>query len=314
MTSKKPTNADKLNHVLENIGNVILSNVCIPDLDLNTKIDKVDNGTKIDPETTEVLINPVKKYVLNTKVLIKTLIQSVTELGDVTSLKIDPKDAGKISSFLDSTAHAVDTFCDFLDYDRDGVVELIAKDQEGKISEGQDVEALLNDVSPITSAFRNKGDLSITTIGVLSSLAIYFTSDSFSHSKDDFIVFKSACEDAYRAYAQILSIDHKKFFEENSSDMMKFIINLCVVIVPIFDLLGKKIAALNSGAIQSDMVITSEDIKKAFTEMYGTNVEFILNLVDRLTNIFLKTLTATSTGKKILNLFKCRCCTCCNVD
>jgi len=275
--------ATKFNDVLGRVGDIMLSNIC----------------TSTESET-------IKKYVLDVKLLAKVMTTSIMQLGNISSPTISSADASKMANFLDSISVAVDNFCDFLDYNRDGSIEII-KNQDGKISEGNDVTALLGDVRNITTAFKTQGNIGVTIIAVISKLTMFFTSNNFIHSKDEFNAFKTACETAYQAYSQIKSIDHKKIYEENASDMMQFVITMCVIAVPVIELLHQRILLLNSG----DAIVTTDDIKKAVGDMYGTNLDFVLSIVNKLTGILLNFVVSSSTCKKIVMSFRSHCCSCC---
>jgi hypothetical protein len=312
MSKQNGIDVTKLDSVIDRVDNIVLSNV----------FDKHKSDS-------------VGKYVLNIKTLTKTLMSSILQINNVplnsdipnvststsTSTSITttitpvipapiptvPTELIKITNFLEDIANAVNIFCDFLDYDRDGIVELVGRDQEGKIIEGQDIDALLKDLPDIKSAFKNQKDVCAAIIAVISSIAMYFTSENFSHTKNEFILFKSACETAYTSCSQIKSINYQKFFKDNSTDVMNFVILLCIIVVPVVELVNKKVASIQNDSLDDKLVITSDEIKRAITDMYGVNLDFVLNIVHRLSDIFIRAIKPIKTGF-FSKFSKCCCC------
>jgi hypothetical protein len=246
------------------------------------------------------------RKVLNVRSLVKSLVTDILALTDVSDIKTDPDDVAKVKGFLNNIASAVEKFCDFLDYDGDGKVELVQRNEKGEIVVGEDIELMEKDVDTVKSAFKNRGDVATTLLAIVSTLFMYFTGARFTSTKDDFLNFKTACENAYASYNLIKSIDHSKFLKENSKDMMRFIVMMCVLVVPIIDLVSHKITEINKDSDTTNGVVSQADIHKIVKETYGLNLEFILKAVNNLVDIFLKGLHTK--GKQFLAFLKKKCC------
>ena len=91
---------------------------------------------------------------------------------------------------------------------------------------------------------------------------------------------------------------------------MKFIITLCIVIVPVVDIVALKIAQINSsdGVDAEKAVLSKEDIKKVVLGMYGMNLEFVLSSVESLITVFLKSFESSAKGKKFIAYMKSKSC------
>ncbi|VBB18035.1 hypothetical protein YASMINEVIRUS_498 [Yasminevirus sp. GU-2018] len=250
-----------------------------------------------------------KKRVLNLKLLIKSIASGILALSGA-GVKIDAEDLAKVNDFLNNLATSVEKFCNFLDYDGDGVVELVDRNEKGEVVEGEDIKLMIEDGKKVTSTFKKQGDIQTTVFAVISSLLTYFTSEHITQTKDDFVEFKDACETTYNSMKLIKEVDHNKFFAENSKDLMKFIVTLCIVIVPVVDLVSFKISQINnSDDVDADKaVLSKEDIKKAVLGMYGVNLEFVLSTVESLITVFLKSFESSATGKKFIAYMRSKCC------
>lgn len=249
--------------------------------------------------------------------LVKSLAGTILGLSD-SSIKrnnvIETNDSKNVNIFLNNVARAVAAFCAFLDYDADGEVQLVKRDASGKVIIGDDIAAMEKDFDAISSSFKNQGDVGATILAILSSIAIYFSGTHFTTEKEDFVSFKSACEDVYTSYVPIKSMDHAQFFKENVADIMTFIIALCIISIPTIELVNQKIAAINTAKVEGTMIdpiditVTNSMVSQAVKTMYGLNMEFILAAITNVVDVFVKTMIVTGTGSKLANFLKRKCC------
>ena len=230
------------------------------------------------------------KKILNLKLLTQSLASNILALSRV-NIKVGSDDETKINTFLNYLAIATEKFCNFLDYDGNGVVELVARNEKGEIIAGNDINAMLIDGQQVTSSFKNINNIQTFIIAVISTMVMYFTNKNIVSTRADFVEFKLACGNSFTAMMNLKTLNHDDFFRQNIDDFMRFIITMCVLIVPIIDLAHSRIAAINDPANKNNLislaVISKDDIKKVVTNMYGVDMEFILSSVDSLVTAFI---------------------------
>lgn len=284
------SNTQNLANVLGRVGDITLSNV------LNGTGQSADVG-----------------------LLVKSMASAILGIAEsnVTGSGTPATDAQNISTFLSNVAAAVAAFCAFLDYDDNGVVQLVTKDANGNVVIGNDILAMEKDFNGVTSAFKNQGNIGTTVLAVLSSITMYLTSPHITTEEANFAAFKTACGNVYTSYAPIKSIDHTQYFQENAADIMSFIITLCVIAIPTIELANQKIAAINAAKANNQVIdpasltITNAVISQAVTATYGVNLGFILSTITDVVTVFVKLFNASGAGTKIANFFKTKLCCCC---
>ena len=96
------------------------------------------------------------KRVINIETIIKTIARSILKIASPIkgNGEINKIDADNIEKFLQSVADSVKNMCLILDYDGDGIVELIKKDSKNNIVAGEDIEKLLKDTDDIKTLFK----------------------------------------------------------------------------------------------------------------------------------------------------------------
>jgi hypothetical protein len=249
-----------------------------------------------------------KKKVLNIQKLAKTLLTGILKLSDY-KINIDPKDDNIIKGFMSSIVIAIEKFCNFLDYDNDGIIELVRHNENGTIIEGEDIELMVKDGKAIINSFKDQGDPVKTTVVILTQLVAYFMNDRVTLSRKKFIEFEEECTKAYICFKQVKSIKYLQFFSNNSDNMIKFVINMCIIIIPIIDLVNKRNAISKLDSIQN-LTITKDDVKKATFDMYGSEIEFILTPIDNLVYTIVRNIEGSKKCKAFFNSIKNKCCCC----
>lgn len=227
--------------------------------------------------------------ILNIGLLTQSLVSSILALSRI-DIQIGSDDLTKISKFLNTISIATDNFCKFLDYDGNGVIELVDRNDKGEIVLGNDITAMLNDGNQIVSAFKTKGNTQTVIIAVISSMAIYFTNKNVTSTRHDFVNFKLSCDNAYTAMLALKTLNIDAFFKDNIDDFMRFIIVTCILIVPVIELATIRIAAINNPANKDKLidlaVITKDDITNSINDEYGVNIDLVLGSVETLVNSF----------------------------
>jgi hypothetical protein len=296
---KSPMTNERVNSMVTKIGDVILNNVW----------DEINDGAKT-------------KKTLNMQLLVRSMVCSIAGLaGDPMGNNVTgytPEQKNKINSFLTNISSAITSFHDLLDYDNDGVVELVERDADGKVIIGDDIQLMIDDMKKIGESSKGKDGVHNNIMAVISSMYIYFTGENYNESLEDFNTFKIKCEETYNSFNDIKDIDHSKIFSEKKDDIMSFIITLCIISVTVVNITANKIAQIN--AIEEDsesvtdpanFIITNEYINASIVNVYGFNLDFILKAVDNLVIVFVKNIELKNTGQKIKNFFrKCACCCC----
>jgi hypothetical protein len=95
-------------------------------------------------------------------------------------------------------------------------------------------------------------------------------------------------------------------FTNKKEDLMKLIILLCVISIPIIDIVSKRITNINMKkktfieVSPEEYTITNKEIYYTFNETYGSNLDFIMVCIDKLVVCFMKYVKT----KKIYTFFK----------
>lgn len=279
-------------------------------------------------------INTVKgkKKMLNLKLLIKSLVISIFTFGNNinngANIKLDQNNISDqndideyvtINVFINDIATAVENFCDFLDYDDDGIVELVEKNAKGEVVIGQDIKLMITEGKNAISSIKFQGNIQTIMFTIISSLVIYLTSEHITQSRKDFDRFYAACQSAHATLKLVKNVNLKKILTNNSNDLLKFVVILCIIIIPIINIVTTKIAQINNDvnnssanidSNSSNTIITQDEIKRSVLETYGLNLEFILASIEGLVTVSLKVVETTTTGKKCLNFLKHNFCCC----
>ena len=264
---------------------------CLKDITLNNMTDSINIDNTSDAKDN-------KKRAINVQKFARYVIKSIFDSS------IDSKDAEAYKQFVDSASMAIENFYDFLDYDDDGVVELVAHDENGKLIQGEDIELMINDASSFIYTFSANESLGKSIIVIMTQLTAFYTNVHITQSRQEFTDFKDECIKSYDALKKLNHINYTHLFTKNASSMIKFIINVCIAILPVADLVNRNIGISD---IKSNIVITKYDIKTASDTMYGRDIEFILVCVDNLVNA----ITAGVAGSNKVKAFFTKCSTCC---
>lgn len=252
-------------------------------------------------------VSTVKKYALNIKNLISTIVTAITQFDIKSSRDIVVND--KISDMNASITQTVTLFSDFLNFNHSHVVELTKIEQDDKNTTLTTESIETTETTPILTS---RGiTYSSSIIGVMSSISMYFTGSNFSHNVDDFNKFKTECDTAYKLFDQLKSVDHSKIFEETPADVMNLIIIMCVIAVPTIDILKQRMALITTGTLDDTVHITSTDIKNAINGTYNVNLEFVLSLVTKISDSLIKVPINPEPTKKPSKSFIKRICCCC---
>ncbi len=262
----------------------------------------------IDKETEQA------KRTINIQKLARFIISNI--FGSL----VDIKDLDIYTKFINSACNAVEKFYDFLDYNNDGVVELVRCDEKGKITEGEDIELMINDVKSVLYSYNITESFSKNVIVVLAQLTAYIKNENVIKSRQEFKDFNAECVNAYDAYKQLNMNGYKKKLVNNAGNMTMFIMNACIVLLPIVDMAKKRIAiydtyltketTMTKSHATRNLIITKDDIKKASDNMYGCNIEYILATVDNLVNTISASITKSDKVISLFKKFKLKCCCC----
>ena len=254
----------------------------------------------------------IKKYRLSANNLLRTVICNLLQLvsdplkNDTATYTSDDKIS--LNNFINSISDSVIAFCKFLDYDGDGVVELVRRDSHGEMTYGDDIDLLLKDVSIIANSTKNTNNATVV-FSVLSAIMVFFQNEHILDSKNDFIDFKNRCVATYDTFKLVKNINHIKIFEEKADDIMSFVMILCIVILPLMELANQKIEKINNDIANNNLpnevtfTLTREEMSLAVTNMYGINLDYILLIINNLVALFIKGIKASGFFKKI-----CCCC------
>lgn len=216
------------------------------------------------------------KELKNIEGLVKYLAQSAYNFSG--ELFQDNK---SVNDYIDSLTVVIKNFYNILDYDNDGVVELVDEVNGEKVL-GEDVELLKKDIGDIYNVLSGKGkNTGANIFNMVAIMSLYFSSERFTTTRDDFIEFKNSCVKAIELYKKI----DKKINLENA---LKFIIYLCVITVPLINLLNK-----------SDANITKESINHEIRETYGDHYEFIIKSSDDLAKAIVKSIQINKCWRRI---------------
>lgn len=261
----------------------------------------------IDKETEQA------KRIINIQKLARFIISNV--FGSL----VDIKDIDVYTKFINSASNAVEKFYDFLDYDNDGVVELVRCDEKGKITDGEDIELMINDVKSVLYSYNITESFSKNVIVVLAQLTAYISNENVIKSRQEFKEFKEECVNAYDAYKQLNMVDYKKLVN-NAGNMITFIMNACIILLPIVDMAIKRITisdtyltketTTTNKYVTRNLIITKDDIKKASDNMYGCNIEYILAIVDNLVTTISASIAKSDKVISLFKQFKLKCCCC----
>jgi hypothetical protein len=235
--------------------------------------------------------------VLDISILIKSLICSILGFSSDSTLintnTYDQDEISAINNFVVSTALAVEDFCDLLGYIQPtAIISQLTTDATNST-----VVTIINDISSVVSFFgiveQPIATLVTRVFATIASIVMYFSSPNFTRTIADYKDFKQNCYNAYESFEQIKNIKHTAIQDENIKSIIGFIITLCVIAIPIVNLVASKIytvnSLINSGNLsidQSSLIITQDTLNQAVTKMYGENIDFILNGVDDMVNLF----------------------------
>jgi hypothetical protein len=145
------------------------------------------------------------KYIPNIKLLTRYMICNILGINNDPNNNIifNEKQINMINKFLDNTSDAITDFCDILDYDQDGIVELVKIDENGNKVKGDDIKLIsenIKDIKNVVSPFKKNGSLYHTVIAILTNIYVYFTNDKFTETCDDFVNFRESCKIAYKSF------------------------------------------------------------------------------------------------------------------
>lgn len=298
-----------------------MTNIDFTCKDVNDTVSKIDDIILTNVWNKSQDENKIK-YTLNIVSLIRSLICNILGLiGDPiknNGIGYSTEEKQIIDSFLLHSSNAVSLFCDILDYDQDSVIELVKKDANGKIVNGEDVELIINDLKTISSAFKSTDSAHHAIASTLTNMYMYFSDKRFVGTHDKFIEFRRSCKYAFDSFNRVKQVKHVKVISNKEDDLIKLIVVICILSVPIIDLVTKKISHINiskhAGTIElspDECIVSKNDINKAVTDMYGTHLDFIMKCVDNLVLCLIKYIKTNGIGKKIKKIFSslCSCCT-----
>lgn len=280
----QPMNVKQLNSLVQQLGNITIAQVCQGDSSEN--------------------------YILDTEKLLKTVLGYILSNGNIESLKISEQDAQTYEAFVAAVNDAVIKFLILLDRNNDGVVDLVDRTSNGEYVAGADVNKFMKEVG--VDAYKNaSGETSNKVFSLLMHILTYMTSDDFTETVQEFEDFQEACKNAYVASKKLRSIDVSDIIKGNATDMMNFLIMLCIIIVPVINCVKQRIDDVKTGKTDQ-FVISSQDIHQAVEDVYGTKAEFLIHAIQLITNTLVKAAVTSGFFSKVRSWFKrvfiCSCC------
>jgi len=278
------TSSNKINEIIESLGSIDISKLA----NLRDKIISIKDLSKL---------------------LITTILDESGVKNDVL-INIDESENKIINNVIDKLSLALEAFYEFLDYDNDGKVEIVEKTSDNKIIQGDDIKALLKDINDIKKTFDDKNNKNIILVitATFAGMSVYFNSEKFTSTKDEFIQFKNACDETFNAIKQIKNINIKNkilFKSSNTSDIMALIINLCIISIPLISLITSKIKNTDS---KESIILSNDEIKSSISNMYGSDIDMIQLTVNNLSLTFGKIIDSAIKGSNSGSFFSKLCC------
>ena len=225
---------------------------------------------------------------LNLPQLIQVLISATLGLIEADPLKDNAQytvaEKAKIETFKRNFNTTVAYFMDFLDYDDDNQINLIEFQKgatDSQMQLGKDLSEFVKDVQKIGSSFKTSASPGEKVFDTLSKIFIFLTSDRFNETSEDVMNFSESVKVAYESLKDLKNIDHKKIFDTRVDDMISFIIMFCVVLIPVIDLVNKKLAVINAIEAKIDvqhMAIIDHTMMPPKPE--DTNMITVINTTD----------------------------------
>ena len=254
---------------------------------------------------------------LNVPNLVKGLVKATLHLTGKdpsgNNVKYTSAEKKVINDFVASFNTTVGHFMDFLDYDGDHQVKLVKLEKtNGKVQLGDDLNAFLEDMKDIGSAFKTDAKSSDKIFAVLSKIFLYLMSDEFAETKEDIINFSESVKTTYEYLKALKDIDHKRVFESRVDDMISFIIMFCVLMIPIIDLVSNKLGELNTADANGvseesedadEIILPNDEVSNAIKIYYGEHLGTVLGLVNQLTKKMITMVESTKWDR-----FKAKCC------
>jgi hypothetical protein len=279
---------------------------------------------------------------LNVPNLVKNLIEVTLQLSENdpsgNNAQYTAAEKRLVNDFLANFNTTVEHFMDFLDYDGDNQVKLVEFEKnKGKIEVGKDLDEFLKDMKEIGSPFKTDAKPADKVFSALSKILLYLLSDEYAESKEDIINFNASVKATYKSLKTLKDINHKKVFESNVDDMVSFIMMFCVLLIPIIDLVNRKLGDVNKADVRArsdeedlgtgigigaavglleggedsedEIVLPNNEVADAIKNYYGDHLDTVLGLVNQLTKKMTK---AVESGK--WKKFQRKFCCCCVGD
>jgi hypothetical protein len=253
---------------------------------------------------------------LNITKFVRSLALSVMRyhrdpLNDSTS-RLTGEQKNALNDFLSNIALCVGVFMDFLDYDDDGVVELV-KRENGKHVIGDDIQLIVDDMKKIGKPFKNTGETHNALFEALSNLYVYLTSDSFTETKDDVEAFKDAVIATHNSLKLVKNtkIDLKGIVLDKVDDIVFFIIMICMVTVASVESVSRKLVKIadsekNKNDLKpEDLIFSDQEIRDAVKDKFSVKFDIILDIIQRIIKVFSESINYNSIRKKIKKYLYC---------
>lgn len=270
---------------------------------------------------------------LNIPKLVENLIKATLHLNTIdtssNNVRYTASEQILIDTFLANFNKTIEYFMDFLDYDGDNQIKLIEFEKsKEKIEIGADLNAFIDDMKDIISSFKTNASSADKIFSVLSNVLLYTLSDEYTEAKDDIINFNESVKITFGSLKKLKNIDHKKIFDSKVDDMISFIMMFCVLMIPIIDLINKKLGDLNKADIKShtkedtsninesvipskdeEIILPNNEVADAIKNYYGDHLNTVLGLVNQLTKKMIKVVESKKWKK-----LKTKLCCCCAGD
>jgi len=232
-----------------------------------------------------------------------------------------------ISDFTTNFNNTVEYFMDFLDYDGDNQIKLVRFEKnKGKIELGEDLEAFLDDMKDIGSAFKTNAKPADKVFSALTKVLMYMLSDEYVESKEDIVNFNASIKVTFESFKALKDINHKRVFDSRVDDMISFIIMYMI---------SAKLGYINKAQLEAELkqsqsanatnnnsedskdnnveaevvveiILPNNEVADAIKAYYGDHLGTVLELANQLTKKMIKTVESNKWKK-----FKQKFCCCC---
>jgi hypothetical protein len=261
---------------------------------------------KIDLDKYNMILSHLHDIVLNDiinkngdecSININLLIESIVNLEMFENLTQNDT-VNNLRRRLSQTAKL---FLEFLDFNNDGKVEIIVKNDDNEYEFGNDVPAFIN------MKDRDVKQLDSQIMYVLTNLITYFNNNKYNEINQKFHKFYESC----KTTNDFFKLNYKTIIANEFDEIISLVITLCIISVPIIDLMQQRVVVFkNHFNDNSDMnvVVTRDDMKNAVVNTYGENIQCIMLLINNIVDQVINFNNVSGCLNKFKKMFTCGSC------